>query len=181
MIEFPIPLLGFAASSGTGKTTLLTQLIPLLCEKGVRIAIIKHSHHNIEIDNPNKDSYKLRKSGAQQTVLASPQRTSIIMEYPEQTDASLEQALQHLKTDALDIVLIEGFKFAKIPKIELHRKTLNKPYFFPEDENIIAIATDETLQTDSSSSQSAHQDITPLDINHPQKIADFIEALIRTR
>ena len=179
MIEFPVPLLGFAASSGTGKTTLLTKLIPILKEEGIRLAIIKHSHHNVEVDNPKKDSYKLRKAGAQQTVLASPKRTTIIMEYPEQTDASLEKALQHLQTDLLDLVLVEGFKYAELPKIELHRKPLNKPYFFPEDKNIIAIASDEPVEKEAENTTARNQKITKLDINNPQEIAEFIENFIR--
>lgn len=184
MINFPIPLLGFAASSGTGKTTLLTKLIPLLNEKGIRLAIIKHSHHNVEIDNPNKDSYKLRKAGAQQTIIASPKRTSIIMEYPEQNDASLEQNLRHLKTEILDLVLVEGFKFAEIPKIELHRKTLNKPYFFVSDKNIIAIATDESLtdvEQEEKLFETRIQEVTQLNINQPWEIAEFVESFIQNQ
>jgi len=178
MINFPIPLLGFAASSGTGKTTLLTQLIPLLTNSGIRIAIIKHSHHNIELDNPKKDSYKLRKAGAQQTIIASPKRTSMIVEHPDQNDSTLEQALSYLKTESLDLVLVEGFKFAEIPKIELHRKTLNKPYFYPDDPNIIAIATDHALTNDDL--QKSHNDqFTQLNINKPNGIVTFIENYLR--
>lgn len=180
MINFPTPLLGFAASSGTGKTTLLTQLVPLLVDKGIRIAIIKHSHHNVELDNPKKDSYKLRKAGAQQTIIASPKRTSLIIEHPDQDDSTLEQALSYLKTDSLDLVLVEGFKFAEIPKIELHRKILNKPYFYPDDKHIIAIATDHILTNDALQKISNDQ-FTQLDINKPREIAAFIkENLIKT-
>jgi len=171
MIAFPLPLIGFAAYSGTGKTTLLTQLIPILNNKGVRIGVIKHSHHNIELDKPGKDSYKLRKAGAQQTILASPQRTSMIVELPRQEDSSLEQALSHLQTDSLDLVLIEGFKSRKFPKIELSRKALNKPLLFPEDESIIAIATDYLLDSDSTTDR-----ISRLDLNRVEEIAEFILA-----
>jgi len=172
MIKFPIPLLGFAAYSGTGKTTLLTKLIPLLANKGIRIAIIKHSHHNIELDNPKKDSYKLRKAGAQQTIIASPKRTSMITEHPNQEDSTLEHALSYLKTDSLDLVLVEGFKFAEIPKIELHRKALNKPYFYPEDQYIIAIAEDDL-------NKSQNDQLAQLDINKPNEIVTFIENYLR--
>jgi len=177
MINFPIPLLGFAASSGTGKTTLLTQLISLLTNKGIRIAIIKHSHHNVELDNPKKDSYKLRKAGAQQTIIASPKRTSLIIEHPEQNDSTLEQALSHLKTDSLDLVLVEGFKFAEFPKIELHRKALNKPYFYPIDKQIIAIATDHALTKDDLS-KSQNDQLVQLDINNPDEMSAFIKRTI---
>lgn len=177
MINFPIPLLGFAASSGTGKTTLLTQLIPLLTNKGFRIAIIKHSHHNVELDNPKKDSYKLRKAGAQQTIIASPKRTSLIIEHPKQDDSTLEQALSHLQTGSLDLVLVEGFKFAKFPKIELHRKALNKPYFYPDDNHIIAIATDHVL-TKEDLNKSQNDQLIQLDINKPNEITSFIENIL---
>ena len=185
MIDFPIPLLGFAAFSGTGKTTLLTQLIPLLNKKGIRIGVIKHSHHNIELDNPKKDSYKLRKAGAQQTILASPQRTSIIVELPQQEDSSLEQALSHLQTDLLDLVLVEGFKSRSFPKIELHRKELNKPLLYQEDKSIIALATNDTPATDdntpsSNDNKPASKHIIQLDINNPNAIAEFIEGFLRT-
>lgn len=174
MIQFPVPLLGFAASSGTGKTTLLTKLIPLLKKKKIRIAIIKHSHHNVEIDNPEKDSYKLRKAGAQQTVIASPKRTSIIVEHPQQEDASLLQALSHLQTDTLDLVLVEGFKFEQLPKIELHRKTLGKPYFYPDDENIIAVASDCPV-----AEEDCTRNFVQLDINNPEEIASFVASMIK--
>jgi molybdopterin-guanine dinucleotide biosynthesis protein MobB len=174
MIDFPIPLLGFAACSGTGKTTLLTQVIPLLNDKGIRIGVIKHSHHNIELDKPKKDSYKLRKAGAQQTILASPQRIAIIVERPQQEDASLEQALSHLQTGTLDLVLVEGFKSRNFAKIELHRKELNKPLLYPDDPDIIALAT-------NNHSNPTDSPITQLDINDPEGIATFIEAFIRQR
>jgi len=175
-IDFPIPLLGFAAFSGTGKTTLLTKLIPLLNAQGIRIGVIKHSHHNIELDNPKKDSYKLRKAGAQQTILASPQRTSIIVELPQQEDSSLEQALSHLQTDNLDLVLIEGFKSRSFPKIELRRKELDKPFLYQKDKSIIAIAADYDVALNN---QNNKLEITQLDINQPEEIAAFIESLVK--
>jgi len=171
MIEFPIPLLGFAAYSGTGKTTLLCKLIPLLKSKGIRIGVVKHAHHNFDIDHPNKDSYELRKSGATEIVVSSKKRTAIIVEYPENTnEPSLEDALEHLHLKNLDLILVEGFKLAALPKIELHRVALNKPYLYPHDKNIIAIAIDHKL--DDLNSPVA------LDLNKPQQIANYIEETI---
>lgn len=170
MIEFDLPIMGFAAYSGTGKTTLLSKVIPLLTAKGYRIGIIKHTHHNIDIDKPGKDSHVLREAGASQTVIASRNRTAIIIEKPEATDKpKLEDALANLQTSSLDIVLVEGFKAAKFAKIELHRESLAKPYLHPDDPNIIAIATDHDIEHESELS------IETLDINQPQQIADFIE------
>jgi len=103
VIDFTLPLVGFAAYSGTGKTTLLCKLIPLLAAKGYRIGIIKHTHHNIEIDKPGKDSFELRESGASQIVVASRNRTAIIIEEPKKTkEPELSDALLNLNTESLD-------------------------------------------------------------------------------
>jgi len=169
MINFPLPLLGFSAYSGTGKTTLLCKLIPLLKEKGIRVAVIKHTHHDIDIDHPKKDSYKLRQAGSIKTILASRKRTSIIIEHPDNAEEpALENVLKNINTENLDLVLIEGFKFAELPKIELHRAALNKPYMYPEDKNIIALALDNPIKDENAP--------TMLDLNKPQEIADFIES-----
>lgn len=174
MIEFDLPIIGFAAYSGTGKTTLLSKVIPLLTAKGYRIGIIKHTHHNIDIDKPGKDSHVLREAGASQTVIASRNRTAIIIEKPEATDnPKLEDALANLQTSSLDLVLVEGFKAAKFAKIELHREALAKPYLYPNDPNIIAIATDHEVDLDND--HERNYSIDKLDINQPQQIADFIE------
>lgn len=168
MTNFPLPLLGFAAYSGTGKTTLLTKLIPLLTEKGYRIGVIKHTHHNIDIDKPGKDSFVLRESGASQIVVSSRNRTAIIIEQPqEREEPLLSDALANLQTDSLDFVLVEGFKHADLNKIELHRESLGKPLIYPTDDNIIAIALDHEIPADENTP-------TILDLNQPQQIADFI-------
>jgi molybdopterin-guanine dinucleotide biosynthesis protein B len=173
MIKSPIPLLGFAAVSGTGKTTLLCKLIPLLKAQGIRISVVKHSHHDFDIDHAGKDSYRLRESGASNIVIASRKRTAIIIEHPQnqQDDPSLENALKHIHSDGCDLILVEGFKRADFPKIELHRHALDSPYLYPTDSNIIAIALDHELKNANKGS-----DKTPvqLDLDQPQKIVDFI-------
>lgn len=175
MIKFHLPVMGFAAYSGTGKTTLLSKVIPLLNDKGYRIGIIKHTHHDVDIDKPGKDSYILRKAGAAQTMIASRNRTALIIEDPKATEEpTLESALTNLQANTLDLVLVEGFKAAKFVKIELNREALNKPYFYPNDPNIIAIATDSPIQNQTR----GVRDIEILDINQPQQIADFIEKKI---
>ena len=176
MVEFHLPVMGFAAYSGTGKTTLLSKVIPLLTEKGYRIGIIKHTHHNIDIDKPGKDSHVLREAGAAQTVVASRNRTAIIIEKPEaKAEPILEDALANLQTATLDLVLVEGFKAAKFMKIELHRKALAKPYLYPNDANIIAIAADHEITIENNTQHNLNTNIDTLDINQPQQIADFIE------
>jgi molybdopterin-guanine dinucleotide biosynthesis protein B len=169
-LTFTIPLLGLVAFSGTGKTTLLKQLIPLLKARGLQLALIKHSHHQFDIDTPGKDSYELRMAGAEQVMVASRRRWALMVETPQQTDdPQLEVLLPHLNTDALDLVLVEGFKHAAIPKIELYRPGLNHPLLYPEDTNIIAIASDTAL---------AVTRLPVLDLNNPEAIADFIMGFV---
>ena len=169
MIDFPIPLLGFAAYSGTGKTTLLRKLIPILKDKGLRIGMVKHTHHNIDIDHPGKDSYELRKSGTAQMVLASPKQTSLIVVHEEQVDSDLSKALSLLQTDSLDLVLVDGFKHENIPKIELHRTEMERPFIYPKDTNIIAVVVEESIELENA------EHLIRLNFKQPQQIAEFIE------
>jgi len=161
-----IPLLGFAAFSGTGKTTLLEQIIPLLKQQGLRIALIKHSHHNFQIDQPGKDSFRLRAAGASPVMLISSHRRAIMTEFATVQEPRLDDQLQVLDQSALDLILVEGFKAEAFPKIELHRTVMNKPLLYPNDPNIIAIATDTVLLTPNT--------LTQLDINQPDLIVTFI-------
>lgn len=173
MIDCPLPILGFAAWSGTGKTTLLSQVIPLLKAKGLRIALIKHAHHSFDIDHPGKDSHILRKAGANEVVIASKHRIACVRETPSnQEEPSLKDMLSVIQLKNIDLVLVEGFKMADIPKIELHRKRLNKPYLFPQDTNIIAIAED-------SDTDIPRRGIKSLDLDQPAQIAAFVEGFIK--
>ena len=161
-----IPLLGFAAFSGTGKTTLLTQIIPILKHQGLRIGLIKHSHHNFQIDQPGKDSFRLREAGASPVMLVSTHRRAIITDITPAQEPRLADQLKHFDQSELDLILVEGFKAEPFPKIELHRPSLNKPLLYPNDPNIIAIASDCPLQTPDT--------LTQLDLNQPDRIAAFI-------
>ena len=172
--HFPIPLLGFAAYSGTGKTTLITQLLPKLTAQGLRIGMVKHSHHDIEMDKPSKDSYKLRKAGACQMVLASPHRTIMFAEQDEPAEPTLLAQLNWLDTTELDLVLVEGFRHESFSKIELHRPSLGKPLLASTDEHIIAIATD--ADADINQSGLTAKSIPCLDLNNIDAICDFIIA-----
>ena len=141
--DFPIPLVGFAAFSGTGKTTLLLKLLPLLKQRGLRVGVVKHAHHTFEMDYPGKDSYRLREAGADEMLVAARCRSVLIRECPEPAEEpKLSEALALVDPDRLDLVLVEGFKMEPIPKIELHRSALGRPLLFPRDPNIIAIACD---------------------------------------
>lgn len=161
-----IPVLGFCAYSGTGKTTLLKKLIPELNRRGVRLAVIKHAHHNFDVDIPGKDSYEMRKAGAKQMLVASHVRWALMTEEPLDTDPSLHHLLQQIETDKVDIVLVEGFKKLALPKIELHRAEHNKPFIHTHDDNILAIACCDATKLPS--------DLARLDINNVEQIADFV-------
>jgi molybdenum cofactor guanylyltransferase/molybdopterin-guanine dinucleotide biosynthesis protein MobB len=161
-----VPLLGFAAFSGTGKTSLLSLLLPKLNELGLRVAVIKHAHHKFDIDIPGKDSYELRKAGAVQMLIAS-SRLMALMQTRYEQEPELTELLPRLDQQQLDLILIEGFKQASIPKIELHRPILGKPLLYPEDDNIIAIASDEILPLTKQ--------IQQLDMNDINAIVTFIQ------
>lgn len=139
-------LLGISAWSGTGKTTLLKKLIPALKDKGVRLAVIKHAHHKFDVDHQGKDSYELRKAGAHQMLIASDYRWALMVDNTEPKEPHLSDLLSKLDLAHLDLVLVEGFKRDSIPKLELHRPSLGKPLIYPEDDNVIAVATDTPRQ-----------------------------------
>ena len=125
-----IPVLGFAAFSGTGKTTLLEKLIPELNQVNIRVAMVKHTHHEkFDIDKPGKDSYRLRKAGAQQMLVASSRLWALMVQEPdpEKPEPVLSELLPHLDLDRVDLILVEGFKHENISKIEIHRPLLEKP------------------------------------------------------
>ncbi|NJA05466.1 molybdopterin-guanine dinucleotide biosynthesis protein B [Methylococcaceae bacterium WWC4] len=162
----PPPLLGFAAYSGTGKTTLLTRLLPLLKANRLKVGVIKHSHHDFEIDQPGKDSYRLRLAGATPVMLVSRFRRAIISELSAATEVTLAEQLAAFPSAGLDLILVEGFRDERYPKIELHRSALGKPLLYPSDPSIIAIACDTRLRPEPP--------IPKLDLNDPSAIADFI-------
>lgn len=142
----PGPLLGFVAWSGTGKTTLLERLIPLLGQRGLRLGGLKHTHHHFDMDKPGKDSHRLRQAGARQVMAASSLRHALICETPEQ-EPSLEALLARFDWERLDLLLVEGFKHHHFPKIELHRRALGRPLLFPGDPDIVALISDEPEAT----------------------------------
>jgi molybdopterin-guanine dinucleotide biosynthesis protein MobB len=165
-IHYAKPILGFAAFSGTGKTTLLLKLIPILKASKLRIAVIKHAHHKFDVDKPGKDSYELRKAGATPMLISSSRRIVIMIDKEEEQEPDLNDLLSYINPENVDLVLIEGFKQWPFAKIELHRPATGKPLLFPDDKHIIAIAHDGTLNTQT--------DIPVMDINNSAQIAEFV-------
>ena len=161
-----VPLMGFAAWSGTGKTTLLVNLLGIFTALELRVGVIKHAHHTFEIDYPGKDSYELRKAGASQVLIGSRQRWALLVENRHGEDKPLEYHISNLDLDNLDLILVEGFKPEAIPKIELHRPSLGHDLLYPDDDSIIAIATDAALSVETA--------LPLLDLNNAQQIAEFI-------
>lgn len=159
-----IPILGFAAYSGTGKTTLLEALLPKLTEAGLRIGMLKHAHHNFDVDQPGKDSHRLRKAGASQMLISSRNRFALMTETPE-SESEFDYLLTRFDEDKLDVVLVEGCKNIAFPKIELHREEVGKPWLYPNDENIIAIASD---------SGELDSELPQMNINDLEAIALFV-------
>ncbi|MDN5848245.1 MAG: molybdopterin-guanine dinucleotide biosynthesis protein B [Nitrococcus sp.] len=137
------PIVGFAAWRCTGKTTLLRRIIPRLREHGVRMAAIKHAHHGFEIDIPGKDSYEIRHAGVSQVLVTSARRRALIMERPIEYDPCLEEEIALLDQDSIDLILVEGFRHERLPKIELRRQREEPGApLAPDDPCIVAIATD---------------------------------------
>ena len=136
---------GFAGYSGSGKTTLIEQLIPFFTGCGLRVALIKHAHHAFDIDQPGKDSYRHRKAGAAQVLITSDRRWALMHELNGAPEPDLAAHLARLSP--CDLVLVEGFKYALLPKLEIHRTANAKPLLFPQDPHIVAIASDTPLET----------------------------------
>ncbi|MBE4883029.1 molybdopterin-guanine dinucleotide biosynthesis protein MobB [Enterobacter cloacae complex sp. P39RS] len=162
-----IPVLAISAWSGTGKTTLLKKLIPALCAKGIRPGLIKHTHHNMDVDKPGKDSYELRKAGAAQTMVASNQRWALMTETPDEAPLDLAYLVSRMDHSTLDLVLVEGFKHEAVPKILLFRNGARHDVSeLMLDEHVIAVASDVALSLE----------VPVLDLNNVEGIAAFILA-----
>jgi len=158
-----LPVLGIvAAGSNAGKTTLITQLIPALAKRNIRVSVIKHAHHKFDIDYPGKDSYKIREAGAVQTLIASNKRWALMTELAGEPD--LEVLIAQVNPSYADLILVEGFRQANIPKIEVYRPSLKMPLLANSESNIIAVATDANLDI--------QQPLLPL--NDIEQIIEFI-------
>ena len=133
-------VIGFAGWSGSGKTTLIVKLIPALIARGLSVSTLKHAHHSLEIDRPGKDSYLHREAGAREVLVASARRWALMHELRDEDEPHLADLLPRLSD--VDLIIVEGFKSEAHAKIEVHREAIGKPLLFPDDRNIVAIASD---------------------------------------
>jgi molybdopterin-guanine dinucleotide biosynthesis protein B len=153
---------GFAGWSGSGKTTLIEKLIPLFVKRGLRVSLIKHAHHTFDVDVPGKDSYRHRHAGASEVLVTSSRRWVLMNELRGAQEPTFEEQIRHFSP--CDLLIVEGFKFAPIPKLEVYRAETGEGLLHPKDPHIVAIATDTPVETT----------LPQLDLNAHQAIADFI-------
>lgn len=162
------PLLGIAAWSGTGKTTLLEALLPRLSARGLRVAVIKHAHHAFNVDRPGKDSYRLRQAGAAPMLVASRARWAMMMETPDQEEPNLAELIAAVRSHTPDMILVEGFKTWPLPKLELYRAAVGKTLRVAEDPWIKAVASQPPI--------SVPDGVDWLDLDDLEAIAEWIAA-----
>lgn len=159
-------VIGFAGWSGSGKTTLVEQVVGLLEARGLAVSLVKHAHHEFDIDHHGKDSHRHRNAGCREVLVTSARRWAMVHELRDQPELTLAEALARLSP--CDVVLVEGFKREPIAKIEVWREANGKPQLFPEDPHVIAVASDRPLATA----------LPQLDLNRPAAVADFIVATL---
>jgi molybdopterin-guanine dinucleotide biosynthesis protein B len=161
----PMRVVGLAGWSGAGKTTLITQVVPLLKRRGVRVATVKHAHHAFEIDRPGKDSWLHREAGATEVAIVSSRRWAIVHELRDEREPPLTEILA--KLSPADLVIVEGFKRHALPKLEIFRASLGKPLLQPDDDCIVAIAADAPLP---------QAQVPVLMLDDIESIADMLQA-----
>ena len=155
-------IFGFAGWSGSGKTTLIEKLIPRFVQHGLRVSLIKHAHHTFDVDQPGKDSYRHRHAGASEVLVTSSRRWVLMHELRGAHEPAFEEQLKRLSP--CDLLLVEGFKFAAIPKLEVWRAATGEALLHPNDRHIVALATDTKVQTG----------LPVFDLNDDASIASFI-------
>jgi len=158
-------VLGLVGWSGSGKTTLLLKLIPRLAARGLRVATLKHAHHDFDIDLPGKDSHEHRKAGACEVIVSSARRWAQVHELGDGAEATLAQLLQ--RVSPCDLILVEGFKGERHAKLEVFRQALGKPALHLSDARVVAIASDQLFP---------HAHVPVVDLNDVAAIAELIEA-----
>ncbi len=164
MVIQALPAVCLVGTSNSGKTTLLTQLIGILKQRGFRVGTIKHHHHPFDIDHEGKDSWQHQQAGADATIITAPSQTALIKKTKSQMDPW--EIISHYLND-MDLVLIEGFKHSSFPKIEVHRQAQCSDLICRGekfDSQLIAVASDQQWDIDVP--------VFPLDADN--RLADFI-------
>jgi molybdopterin-guanine dinucleotide biosynthesis protein B len=159
-------VLGVVGWSGSGKTTLLEWLVARLAERGLRVNVIKHSHHDIVLEPPHKDSARLRTAGAAEVMIASPYRYAIMRELRGAGEPSLAEHLARLAP--ADLTLVEGYKWEAIPKLEVHRPSLGQPAMYLDDPHVVAVASDAPRPAGLA------RDVAWLDLNAPEQVLTWV-------
>jgi molybdopterin-guanine dinucleotide biosynthesis adapter protein len=136
-------IIGLAGWSGSGKTTLITKVIPVLVGRGLKVATIKHAHHEFDIDKPGKDSWLHREAGASEVLVTSSRRWALVHELRGEPEPPLAELVT--KLNPADLVIVEGFKRHAHPKLEIYRAVIGKPLIHPQDDCVVAIASDSPL------------------------------------
>lgn len=156
-------IIGLAGWSGSGKTTLITKLLPLLVARRLRVSTLKHAHHGFDLDQPGKDSFFHRAAGATEVIISSARRWAILHELREEPEWDLAALVK--KISPVDLVLVEGFKRDKFPKLEIHRIANGKPLLHTEDPHIVAVASDSAVPAAR---------VPVVDLNDIELIADLL-------
>jgi molybdopterin-guanine dinucleotide biosynthesis protein B len=138
-------IFGISGWSGSGKTTLIEQLVPRFVARGMSVSLIKHAHHKFDVDHPGKDSYRHRQAGCREVMVSSDARWVIMHELRGDPEPSLEDQIRRISP--CDLLLVEGYKRYAIPKMEVWRKDNAKPLLYPEDQHVVAVASDAALET----------------------------------
>ena len=165
------PVVGFAGYSGSGKTTLATAVVRALTEAGVRVAAVKHAHHAFDVDQPGKDSYELRRAGAVQTLIGSRRRWALVTETDLRREPTLDELVDRLDWEAVDIVLVEGFKHAEVRKIAVGRGAETP---LVDDPFVVAVATPGAAGVDDRGTDAGAPALPRLDLDRPDHVARFI-------
>jgi molybdopterin-guanine dinucleotide biosynthesis adapter protein len=163
-----VRLIGLAGWSGSGKTTLLARLIPVLIARGRTVSTLKHAHHEFDIDKPGKDSHTHRLAGATEVLISSARRWALMHELRDEPEPQLSELLPRLSR--VDLVIVEGYKTQSHPKLEVHRAEVGKPLLYPNDPNVVALASDV---------RPANLQLPFADLNDVDAIADLVDELAR--
>ncbi len=154
-------IFGFAGWSGSGKTTLIEKLIPLFVQRGLKVSLVKHAHHSFDVDQPGKDSYRHRHAGCSEVLVTSSKRWVLMHELRGAPEPGFAELLA--RVSPCDLLLVEGYKREKLPKLEVYRASVGESLLHPQDPDIVAVASDKRIETK----------LPQFDLDDPRGIADF--------